>query len=80
MNEFKNIDDILKASDIIEMLQGKKEYAEKIAKENTRSDGTARKGKSLAVSSANFHWGAIDTVERWIETLIENKKEKTNEN
>lgn len=73
--KLKNIDAIMQASDIVTLLEDHKERAEKSYRENTKVDGTAKKGKALAVIGNNQSIVAADTVIRWIENATAQLKE-----
>ena len=78
--KLKNIDKFMKASDIIELLEKNKSNTETRYRTFVRSDGVAKKGKSLAANAASHHIYAIDAVIRLLEFELKECMEDKNEN
>ena len=72
----RDIDEYLTASEIIGILEHKKELSQKRLKSFLRSDGIARKGCSLAVNAAQQSINSVDIVIKWIEKELDNLKEE----
>lgn len=68
--KLKNIDSIMTASDIVELLENKIEFSEKKLKTLVRSDGIAKRGNSMAVHSLSQGIGSANTVLHWLENKI----------
>lgn len=66
--KLKNIDNMMKASDIIEFLEDKIDMLEKQYSSYVRSDGVAKRGKSMYAEATSNGIGAAKTVIRWLES------------
>lgn len=68
--KLKNIDNIMKASDIVEFLEDQIDGLEEQYKKYVRSDGVAKRGKSMYAEAASNGIGAANTVLRWLESKM----------
>lgn len=68
MERFKDIDQHVRASDITEMFIHEQERSAENGRKYRRSDGYAKRGKSVAVMAADFHEAAakyaLDQIEK----------------
>ena len=68
--KLKNIDKIMKTSDIVELLENQIDRLEEEYKLYVRSDGVAKRGKSMYAEATSNGIGAANTVLRWLESKI----------
>lgn len=68
--KLKNIDKVMKASDIVEFLENRIDRLEEEYNMYVRSDGVAKRGKSRYAEAASNGIGAANTVLRWLESEI----------
>lgn len=78
MEEFENIDEYLKASDIVKMFIRQQEQAEENVRKNSRSDGIAKKGMSMAITAAAFWYDSakcsLGMIKKELEQRIQEKE------
>lgn len=66
---FENIDNILKASDIVEYIESERIRSHANGENFRRVDGTAKKGKAMAVRAADFD----ESAAKWALNAIEKR-------
>ena len=72
--KLKNIDNFMKASDIIEFLEENKNRAESSYNSYVRSDGIPKKGKAMFANAASCNVGAVKIVINWLESELERRQ------
>ena len=72
--KLKNIDNYMKASDIIEFLEEHKNRAENRYNSYIRSDGIPKRGKAMFANAASSNIGAVKIVISWLEKEMESRQ------